>query len=139
MIIREFKESDRQAVKDLWAEFGLIRAWNDPDRDIDRKVAFQPKLFHVASIDRRIIASAMIGYDGHRGSVFYFAIAKDYQRAGHGKAFMEHIEHVLVGLGCPKVNILVRSNNDKVLEFYNRLGYQPDSVQSLGKRLISDE
>lgn len=80
----------------------------------------------------------MAGYDGHRGSVFYLAVSPDYQGQGLGTLMMQHVEFSLTALGCPKLNIVVRSSNKKVLEFYNRLGYGTDEVFSLGKRLIPD-
>lgn len=139
MKIRPFKESDRQAVIQLWQYCDLTRLWNDPDQDISRKMAFQPELFLIAEDAGQVIASAMAGYDGHRGSVYYLAVSPEYQERGIGKQLMSEIEDRLVKLGCPKLNIVVRSTNDKVLEFYQKLGYVPDDVVSLGKRLIADE
>jgi len=138
MKIRPFYEPDRQAVIQLWQDCDLTRPWNDPDQDISRKIAFQPELFLVAENAGQVIASAMAGYDGHRGSVYYLAVSPKYQAKGIGKQMMSEIEDRLMKLGCPKLNIVVRSNN-KVLEFYRKLGYLPDDVLSLGKRLIVDE
>lgn len=123
---------------ELWEKCGLTRPWNDPDRDIDRKLQFQPQLFLVGTVDARVMASAMAGYDGHRGSVFYLAVHPDFQGLGYGRALMAHIETVLAGLGCPKLNIVVRSSNVDVVGFYNGLAYTQDDVVSLGKRLVTD-
>ncbi|CAM3978134.1 GNAT family acetyltransferase [Psychrobacter arenosus] len=139
MKMRTFKESDRQSIIQLWQDCNLSRPWNDPDQDISRKVAFQPELFLVAEDKEQVIASAMAGYDGHRGSVYYLAVSPEYQARGIGKQLMSEIENRLIKLGCPKLNIVVRSSNDKVLEFYRKLGYMPDDIVSLGKRLIADE
>lgn len=139
MKIRPFKEPDRQSIIQLWQDCNLTRPWNDPDQDISRKMAFQPELFLVAEDAGQVIASAMAGYDGHRGSVYYLAVSPEYQARGIGKQIMSEIEDRLMKLGCPKLNIVVRSNNNKVLEFYLKLGYLPDDVLSLGKRLIVDE
>lgn len=139
MKIRPFCEPDRQAIIQLWQDCNLARPWNDPDQDISRKMAFQPELFLVAEDNEQVIASVMVGYDGHRGSVYYLAVSPEYQARGVGKQLMSEIEERLLKLGCPKLNIIVRSSNDKVLEFYRKLGYLPDDVVSLGKRLIADE
>lgn len=139
MTIRPFYEPDRQAVIQLWQDCDLTRPWNDPDKDISRKMAFQPELFLVAEDKEQVIASAMAGYDGHRGSVYYLAVSPDYQARGIGKQLMSEIEDRLIKLGCPKLNIVVRSSNDKVLEFYRKLDYASDDVVSLGKRLIADK
>lgn len=138
MRIRTFTEADRGSVKLLWQECELTRPWNDPDKDIDRKVSFQPELFFVGELESNIIASAMAGYDGHRGSVFYLAVSPDCQGLGYGQLLMSHIEKTLVELGSPKLNIVVRSSNLGVLAFYNQLSYRTDDVVSLGKRLIAD-
>lgn len=98
----------------------------------------QPELFFVGEVEGRVIASAMAGYDGHRGSVFYLAVSPDCQRRGYGELMMQKIEDALKAMGCPKLNIVVRSSNDQVLEFYGHLGYTTDDVVSLGRRLIPD-
>lgn len=138
MVIRQFKEGDRATVMGLWESCGLTKPWNDANKDIDRKVKFQPELFFVGAIRGNVVASAMAGYDGHRGSVFYLAVHPEFQGKGYGQQLMAHIESILEGLGCPKLNIVVRSTNDSVLEFYDKLSYSTDDVVSLGKRLIPD-
>jgi len=138
MEIRKFIESDRKNVIDLWIACDLTRHWNDPNKDIDRKISFQPELFFVGVIDLNIVACAMAGYDGHRGSVFYLAVHPEFQGKGFGELLMNHIEAELTKIGCPKLNIVVRNTNEPVLKFYNRLSYKTDDVVSIGKRLISD-
>jgi len=138
MEIRQFKDSDRSAVIELWQACELTRPWNNPDQDISRKLAIQPELFFVGEISGKITASAMAGYDGHRGSVFYLAVLPEYQGRGFGKQLMQQIEVTLKAMGCPKLNIVVRSSNEKVLGFYKSLGYSTDDVVSTGKRLIPD-
>lgn len=138
MDIKKFEESDRNDVLELWRACDLTRPWNDPNRDIDRKMRFQPELFFVGTLDSRVISSAMAGYDGHRGSVFYLAVHPGFQGLGYGQRLMSHIETVLISLGCPKLNILVRSANEQVLSFYSKSSYSADAVVSVGKRLIPD-
>ena len=139
MEIRQFVESDRHAVIELWAACDLTRPWNDPNRDIDRKLQFQPELFLVGTAGARVVASAMAGYDGHRGSVFYLGVYPEFQGLGYGRQFMVHLEDALAAMGCPKLNIAVRSSNEPVLSFYRDLSYTEDDVVSIGKRLIEDE
>ena len=139
MKIRNFTERDLTQVIQLWKDCDLTRPWNDPSKDIFRKISYQPELFLVGEIDNKVMASAMVGYDGHRGSIFYLAVAPEFQRLGYGETLMKEAERVLISLGCPKLNIVVRSTNEKVLEFYSKLGYPVDDVVSLGKRLIVDE
>ncbi len=139
MIIRNFEEPDRNAVIALWQACDLTRPWNDPHQDIDRKMQYQPELFFVGIENNAIIASAMAGYDGHRGSVFYLAISPQKQGNGYGKKMMHHLENTLRAIGCPKINIAVRTTNVPVLAFYNRQGYSKDDVVIIAKRLITDK
>ncbi|RVU85589.1 GNAT family acetyltransferase [Leucothrix sargassi] len=138
LTIRTFQENDRASVIALWQACELTRPWNDPNKDIDRKVGYQPDLFLVGEVGSQLIASAMVGYDGHRGSVFYLAVSPEFQGQGYGQEIMRHIESLLTELGCPKLNIVVRTTNEKVLGFYGEQNYSPDEVVSLGKRLIPD-
>jgi len=136
--IREFELADEAAVIALWERCGLLRPWNDPRRDIQRKLLHQPELFLVAEESGEVVGSAMAGYDGHRGAVYYLAVSPDRQATGLGRSLMSSVEARLLALGCPKLNILVRSSNTRVLGFYERLGYERNEVESLGKRLIPD-
>ena len=138
MIIREFQDADADAVVALWDSAGLIRPWNDPHLDIERKKSVQRDLFLVAVDGERIVGAGMAGYDGHRGWVNYLAVRPDARQVGIGRALMSAFESRLLALGCPKVNLQVRAGNDAVLAFYARLGYTEDAVVSLGKRLIPD-
>ena len=138
MLIRPFAQPDADAVVALWERCGLVRPWNDPRADIERKLSEQPELFLVGEAEGAIEATAMAGFDGHRGWVHYLAVDPARQRQGFGRAIMAEVERLLVERGCPKLNLQVRSDNLKVLGFYRGLGYGEDQVLSLGKRLILD-
>jgi ribosomal protein S18 acetylase RimI-like enzyme len=138
MHIRAFTPEDETAVIQLWKDCGLTRPWNHPGKDVSRKLSEQPELFLVGILDGRLVASAMFGYDGHRGSVYYLAVAPGNRRLSLGRQIMQAGEALLLQRGCPKVNLLVRNSNAEVIEFYRRLGYVVDPVASLGKRLIED-
>lgn len=138
MLIRRFQAEDRDAVVALWQRCDLTRPWNDPFRDIERKVASQPALFFVAESEGRVVGSVMAGWDGHRGWANYLAVDPEERGRGLGRALMGAAEDALADLGCPKVNVQIRHGNDAV-EFYRRLGFQKDEVVSMGKRLELDE
>jgi ribosomal protein S18 acetylase RimI-like enzyme len=138
MEIRAYRPDDEAAVVALWKECGLTRPWNDPCKDIARKLLVQPELFLVGILDGRLIATVMAGYEGHRGWVNYLAVAPSARKRGLGRALMDRVEQLLFGLGCPKVNIQVRSSNADVLAFYRAIGYAQEEVVSLGKRLVHD-
>lgn len=140
MQIRAFEEGDTDEVVALWRLCGLTRPWNDPHRDIERKLLVQRELFLVGVEEGNgeVIASIMAGYEGHRGWVNYLAVHPDARGAGHGRALMNEVEALLLGRGCPKVNLQVRRDNAEALAFYAAIGYAVDDAVSLGKRLISD-
>lgn len=141
MLIRAFTEGDTDEVVALWRSCGLVRPWNDPHRDIARKLRVQPELFLVGCAEGAaggVVATAMGGYDGHRGWVYYVAVAPEAQGSGLGRALMQHLETLLVELGCPKINLQVRHGNEQALGFYRALGYDVDGAASVGKRLIPD-
>ena len=139
MNIRPFRETDRVAVLALWRACGLTRPWNDPSRDIDRKLAVQPELFLVGDLDGQVIATVMAGYEGHRGWMNYLAVDPARRARGHGRALIAAVEQALLAQGCPKLNLQVRSDNAAVIAFYEAAGYAVDPVTSLGKRLIADD
>ena len=120
---------------ELWRRCGLVVAANDPARDIARKLAYQPELFFVGTIDDRVVATVMAGYEGHRGWINYLAVSPDRQRAGLGRRMMAYAERALQGLGCPKINLQVRATNTAVVEFYERRGFAVEDRVSMGKRL----
>ena len=138
MEIRPFRESDQDAVVALWRECGLVRPWNDPVKDIRRKLGIQRDLFLVGSMDSRLVATVMVGYEGHRGWVNYLAVAADCRRRGFGRVLMDEAESRLRSLGCPKINLQIRRSNAGVVAFYRSIGYAEDDVVSMGKRLIED-
>lgn len=138
MLIRSYEPADEAAVIALWDRCGLLRPWNDPHKDIARKLRIDPEGFLVGVLDSRVIATAMAGYDGHRGWVYYLGVDPDLQRHGYGRQLMEHVERLLRERGCPKINLQVRVGNESALAFYQSIGFTPDPVVSLGKRLEPD-
>jgi ribosomal protein S18 acetylase RimI-like enzyme len=137
--IRPFVEQDSEALVSLWQACDLTRPWNDPRRDIQRKLSLDDGCFWVVEDDARtIVGSVMFGYDGHRGNVYYLCVDPNAQGLGIGTILMNEIETFLREIGCPKINIMVRTTNLPVIDFYQSAGYSKDEVICLGKRLIPD-
>jgi ribosomal protein S18 acetylase RimI-like enzyme len=140
--IRSYAAGDEAAVVALWQACGLVRPWNDPHKDIARKLTVQPELFLVGTVREegveQLVATAMVGYDGHRGWVNYLAVAPGRQRLSMGRRLMAEAEALLLARGCPKLNLQIRTTNTGVIAFYKKLGYLQDEAVSLGKRLIPD-
>ena len=139
MKIRAYQASDKQAVIQLWDKCGLIVPWNDPEKDIERKLKVGADLFLVGTKTGTLIAVAMGGYDGHRGWVNYLAVAPSLQNKGYARHMMQALELRLIEKGCPKINLQIRESNIDVVRFYEAIGYQTDDSISLGKRLIPDQ
>ena len=138
MQIRAFRPGDEAAVVALWQRCDLTRPWNDPHKDIARKLAEQPDGFLVGEIDGRIVAGVMVGYDGHRGWINYLGVDPDVRQQGLGRQLMDEAERRLRARGCPKINLQVRAANTQAVEFYRRIGFLQDDVLSFGKRLEHD-
>ena len=136
---RKFRKSDSEAVIDLWKKCKLIVPWNDPIKDINRKLSIKDNLFIIGEINKNIIASAMAGYDGHRGYIYYLAVLPEYQNKGIGSSLLSIIEKKLLQLGCPKINLFVRNTNIRVKTFYKINNYEFQDSQIYGKRLIKDD
>ena len=138
MITRPFDKSDQQAVIDLWTDCGLVVPWNDPLKDIERKLKVDPDLFLVGELNGEIVASVMGGYEGHRGWINYLAVSPRHQRKGYGRLIMEAVELAIAQKGCPKINLQIRAGNTDIAAFYQSIGYDIDNVIGLGKRLEPD-
>jgi ribosomal protein S18 acetylase RimI-like enzyme len=146
MEIRTFAEADRARVIELWSLCSLTRPWNDPDKDIDRKLHRDPTGLIVGEMpgeggdegSLEIAATIMFGYDGHRGFANYLAVDPASRGLGLGRVMMEEVEIRLLAMGCPKINLQIRKDNVGVISLYEHLGYVDDNVASMGKRLISD-
>lgn len=137
--IRPFALRDTESVISLWQEAGLTRSWNNPHLDIQRKLTVQPELFLLA-VDERddVIGSVMAGYDGHRGWLYYLASDPARRRQGIARALVEHAEELLLEMGCPKIQLMVRPGNEATMSFYDALGYEEFAIGATGKRLIAD-
>jgi len=137
MDIRSFTETDQPAVIRLWREvFPTAPVWNDTAEDIRRKLAVQRDLFIVAVQGPDVVGTAMGGYDGHRGWIYYVAVSPGQRRQGIGTALLLELEKRLARIGCPKANLQVRAPADGgVVDFYERLGYVVEERISMGKRL----
>jgi len=139
MNIRPFDLTDTDRVIALWDLCGLTRPWNNPRLDIQRKLTVNREWFVVGEVGDELIASAMFGYEGHRGWVNYLAVSPSHQRRGYARQLMTYGEQLLLSAECPKISLQIRATNSQVVAFYESLGYKVDEVVSMGKRLISDE
>jgi ribosomal protein S18 acetylase RimI-like enzyme len=138
LTIRPYSAADEQQIIALWADCGLVKPWNNPARDIQRKLLVNPEWFLIGVLEDRVVATVMVGYEGHRGWINYLAVSPRFRRRGIGRAMMAEAERLLSEAGCPKINLQVRESNSQVIEFYRSVGFSDDHVVSLGKRLEQD-
>jgi ribosomal protein S18 acetylase RimI-like enzyme len=136
--VRPYSPNDKTAVIELWQKCNLTRPWNNPELDIKSKLKVNPELFLVGLSGNKIVASVMGGYEGHRGWIYYLAVDPAYQKQGLGRQMMETIESKLLAVGCPKINLMVRTDNLLAVGFYQKIGYKTDDVISMGKRMVDD-
>lgn len=135
VIYRSARPDKREAVIALWEACGLTRPWNDSVADFDLALSSPASTVLVADSGTSILGTAMIGHDGHRGGLYYLAVAPDHQRRGIGRALVATAEDWLRTRSVPKLNLLVRHENSAVSGFYAALGYTDQHCLSLGKRL----
>ena len=135
--IRPYQPSQLQAVVSLWNRCDLLRPWNDPERDIElcRRTPSSEVfvgLTGTAPDAPELTATVMTGSDGHRGWLYYLAVAPEQRRAGIGRRMVAHAEGWLAEQGIGKVELMIREENDAVRTFYERLGYEvePRTVMS---------
>jgi ribosomal protein S18 acetylase RimI-like enzyme len=137
--IRPYHKDDEPAVIALWTACNLVVSHNDPRKDIRRKLRVNPEWFLIGEQDGVIIATCMVGYEGHRGWINYLAVAPHAQRRRIASRLMDAAEKILREAGCPKINLQIRATNLAVIQFYETLGFKTDTVASMGKRLEADE
>jgi ribosomal protein S18 acetylase RimI-like enzyme len=119
----------------LWHGAGLTRPWNDPGADLRRAVE-GPSSTVLAAVDGgRLLGTAMVGHDGHRGWVYYLAVTAASRRRGVGTALVRACEQWLVARDVPKIQLMVRHGNEQALGFYQRLAYDVVECSVLGRRL----
>lgn len=123
MKVARLVDTDIQAVVQLWLRCGLVRPWNDPEADIRLARAGTNADVLVGRKGRAIVASVLVGHDGHRGWVYYVSVDPDHQRQDFGRGIMSAAEDWLRERGIEKMQLMVRSDNTKVQAFYESLGY----------------
>jgi ribosomal protein S18 acetylase RimI-like enzyme len=135
MKFREISDRDVERVVTLWKDCGLTRDWNDPDKDIQFARAGGNSTILGGEMDGKIVASVMVGHDGHRGVLYYLAVDPAFQKRGLGKATHAAAVDWLRQRGVWKINLMVRAENKAVSGFYESLGYTVNPVLSFGKRI----
>jgi ribosomal protein S18 acetylase RimI-like enzyme len=135
LVIEPATTADASAVIALWHACGLTRPWNDPQADFTIALATSTSAILLAREEGVIVASIMTGFDGHRGWVYYLGVDPAQRRHGLGRQMMAAAESWLRDAGVPKIQLMVRGDNQAATGFYRALGYQLQDVLTLGRRL----
>ena len=136
MRIEPLPEALNDAAIRLWQDSALTRPWNDPAADLRRAASGSTSAVLAAvGDDGCLLATAMVGHDGHRGWVYYLAVDAEARGRGLGRQMMEACELWVQSRGIPKIQLMVRATNKAVVGFYERLGYVEADVVVLGRRL----
>lgn len=135
MEIRELEIESGDAVISLWEHAGLTRPWNSPEDDFRRACESDSSAVLGAFEGDHLIATAMVGVDGHRGWVYYLAVEESRQRGGLGRSMMEAAEEWVRQRGAPKIQLMVRDDNFSARDFYLGIGYEKSDVRVYGRRL----
>ena len=133
---RTARDEDVNTLVQLWTDCGLVRSWNDPKKDIAFARRKSESDVLVGEADGKIVASVMVGHDGHRGIVYYVSVSPDCQGKGYGHQVMQVAEEWLRERDVWKMNLLIREGNEKVQAFYESLGYEVEPRLCMARKLI---
>jgi ribosomal protein S18 acetylase RimI-like enzyme len=135
LAIAPIADADVASVIALWQACGLTRPWNDPTADIALARKGPNSTVLIGRDGNAIVATAMVGHEGHRGWVYYVATDPDRRGKGYGRAIMNAAEDWLRAAGMPKLQLLVRRENAAVAAFYQSIGYEEAQTVVLAKWL----
>ena len=132
--IRPAIATDRDAAVGVWTICNLTRPWNDPFADFDRALSHDASTILLAEDDGRIVGTAMAGFDGHRGWIYYLGVVPDRQRRGIARTLLDAACDWLRQQDCPKVELMLREGNPAA-ELYRRLGWERQDVSVFARWL----
>jgi ribosomal protein S18 acetylase RimI-like enzyme len=123
LAIAPLEDADIAAVAALWQRCGLTRPWNDPQADIALARQGSNSTILLGREGDAVVASVLVGHDGHRGAVYYVAVDPEHRNKGFGRVIMTAAEDWLRARGILKLNLMVRGDNAQVKAFYETQGY----------------
>jgi len=137
--ITDLAESEIEAAVALWEACGLTRPWNDPRADARLALAGATSTILAAREGERLVATAMVGADGHRGWVYYLAVDPERRGQRLGEAMMRAAEAWIRARGLPKLQLMVRADNLSAVRFYEAIGYRAEPVTVMSVRFATED
>lgn len=128
LTVEPIGDDDRDTVVALWESCGLTRSYNPPQEDIALAAGKPNSDVLVGFLGEKLVASVLVGHDGHRGWIYYLAVLPEHQRGGLGAQMVNVAEEWLRARGIRKVQLMIRETNTGVIGFYERLGYERSPV-----------
>lgn len=135
LAISPLRADEAEAAVSLWAEAGLLRPWNDPRADLALAMGKPGSTVLAGRLGGTLVSTAMVGHDGHRGWVYYLAVATTHRKRGFGAAMMTAAEDWTRAQGVPKIQLMVRGDNAATQAFYDAIGYTKSDVVVMAKVL----
>ncbi|MBN1451117.1 MAG: GNAT family N-acetyltransferase [Anaerolineales bacterium] len=118
-------------------EKGVNLGRSDTPDELQKKIAYDPGLFLVAEENGQIIGTVIGGFDGRRGLLYHLAVTASFRGQGIGSCLMEEIESRLRAKGCIRCYLLVTTDNNEAMRYYEKRGWEHmDWVMPYGKDLI---
>jgi ribosomal protein S18 acetylase RimI-like enzyme len=121
--ISAIEDRDIPEVIVLWQRCGSTRPWNNPEADIALARKGANATILLGRDNRVLVASVLVGQDGHRGWVYYVTVDPDHRFKGFGRMIMSAAEDWLRARGIEKMQLMVRGDNTQVHAFYQSIGY----------------
>jgi ribosomal protein S18 acetylase RimI-like enzyme len=135
LAITAIEDRDVPEVVSLWKRAGLVREWNDPSGDIELARRERNSTILLGRHDGALVASVLVGHDGHRGWVYYVSVDPDHRLKDYGRQIMTAAEDWLRARGIMKLQLMVRGDNARVHAFYQSLGYYDQQRTTFAKWL----
>jgi ribosomal protein S18 acetylase RimI-like enzyme len=139
LTVTSIEESEIPEVTRLWQRCGLTREWNDPAGDIALARKENNATVLLGRRDGALVASVLVGHDGHRGWAYYVSVDPDHRLKDYGREIMTAAEDWLRERGIAKLQLMVRDDNARVHAFYETLGYYDQKRVTFAKWLDGRE
>jgi ribosomal protein S18 acetylase RimI-like enzyme len=139
LAIAPIGDADVAGIVAMWRDCGLTRAWNDPAADIALARKGTNATVLLGRDNGALVATVLVGHDGHRGWVYYLAVDRNHRHKGYGRIMMDAAERWLRERGIEKLQLMVRPDNGAVKDFYQALGYAMQERIILAKWLDGRE